>query len=248
MIGLDRQQAVENLRRFLLPGVGLVGRRVVGHAENREGVEDRGLVVVGVALAHARHRLFVGHDARRMRHRIALVVGGDASDVVALTGARRAQGRRLLRRRSSCSEFALRRRPPDGVEVRHRDAPLRQAAIWILRRNLLEHRRRLGVGEGMQKRQAALEGRLNLPVARGWKADLAELLWRDVRVIMFVLGECPARHQRQGSRHELTGTEGPHGSPLRRRPAILSRSRRAGTGNSLSALRPSRLLLAADGA
>jgi len=65
---------------------------------------------------------------------------------------------------------------------------------------------------------------------------------------MFVLGECPARHQRQGSRHELTGTKDLHWFPLRRRPAILSRSRRAGTGNSLSALRRSRLLLAADGA
>src|SRR5207245_1109130 len=146
-----------------------------------------------------------------------LVVGGDASDVVALTGARGAQGRRLLRRRSSGGEFVLRRRPPDGVEVRHRNAPLRQAATWIFRRNLLEHRRRLGVGEGMQKRQAALEGRLNLRLARGRKADLAELLWRDMHVVMFVLGECPARHERQGSRHELAGTEGPHGSSLRQK-------------------------------
>src|SRR5207237_3399627 len=76
---------------------------------------------------------------------------------------------------------------------------------------LLEDRRCLDVSEGVEQREPALEHRLNLRVARGGKADLAELLRRSVRVIMLVLGERPPWHECQGGRQNKTAAEGPHG-------------------------------------
>ena len=214
MIRLDRQQAIEDLCRLSLSRVRLVGRRVVGDPENRERVEDRRLVVAGAALRHAGHGLVVGYDARRVRHSIALVVGADRGDVVALTRARRSHGRRLLRCRSSGREFVVRGRPPDGVEIGHREPPLRHPATGILRRNLLEGLRGLDVSEGVQQRQPALEHRLNLGVTRRGKPDLPELLRRGVRVIVLVLGECPSGRERKGHRESVSATERLHGFPL----------------------------------
>jgi hypothetical protein len=51
-------------------------------------MEDRDLVIVGIALRDAGHRLVVGDDPRRVRDVVALVVRADRRDQVALTRGR----------------------------------------------------------------------------------------------------------------------------------------------------------------
>ena len=41
--------------------------------------------------------------------------------------------------------------------------------------------------------------------------DLAELFWREVRVIVLVLGERPSRHEREDCHQDGSATEGQHG-------------------------------------
>ncbi len=210
VLGLERKQAIQDLRRPLLPRVGLVGRRVVGHAEDRQGVEDRRLMVVGDALRHAGHRLLVGHHARWVGHAVSLVVGVDRGDVVALSRARRAESGRLLSRRLPSGEFAFRRRPPNRVEIAHRDPPVRHGAAGVLRRHVLEGLRRLGVGERVQQRQAPRESRLNPGLARDREVNPAELLWRGVSVVVLVLRDRPRRNQGEGGRQDDGAMGGSH--------------------------------------
>ena len=63
----------------------------------------------------------------------------------------------------------------------------------------------------MQQRQSTLERRFRLRLARGREVDLAELLWREVRVIVLVLGERPPGHDREGCCQDQSATEGQHG-------------------------------------
>ena len=172
---LQGEHAIEDLRGVLLPRIRLVGRRVVGDAQDRERVEDRRLVVARIAPRHACHGLFESDDARRVRG-LRLVVGGDGVDEVALAIGRGADLLCLPRRLGPGGKLIVRRRPPDDVEIRHRQAPLRNAAGGVLREDVLEAARRLCIGEGVQHRQGALEGRLRLRLARGGEVDLPIIL------------------------------------------------------------------------
>ena len=232
MLGFNRQEAIEDRRRLLLPRVGLVGRRVVGHAEDREGMEDVRLVVVGVALRHASHRLLVGHHSCWMRHAVPTVVGPDRGDVIAFAGGPCACLRRLLRRCTAGGEFVRRGWTPDLVEVAHCDPPLRHAASGILRRHFAEDFGDLAVRERVQQCHSALERRLDRRIARSGEVDLAELLRRGMRVIVLVLREDPPRRQGKRGRQNRADTERRHGPPFVRQAPLSARTTHDGKWRS----------------
>ena len=64
-----------------------------------------------LALAHARHRLFVGHDACRVGHSIALVIRADANDVIAFAVSGRSDRGGLQGGRAPSGELVFGRRP-----------------------------------------------------------------------------------------------------------------------------------------
>ncbi len=158
MLGLERQDAVEHLGRLLLFGVGLVGRRVVGHAEQRQRAEDGDLVIVGVTAGEAGHGGLERGDALGMQPRRRLdVEGADGADPIRFLGHARRHRGGLLRCGAAARDLLLGGRTPDHVVVRHGDAPLGHRALGIGRGNLVEGRLGPRVAEGMHEGDGAVE-------------------------------------------------------------------------------------------
>ena len=182
-------------------------------------MEDRRFVIVRVALGDLGHGLLEGHDARRVRHAFTLVVGRDRRDVIALARGRPGrQGRGLVRGRLPGGELGRSGRAPDHVIVAHRDAPLRHRARGILSGHRREGLGRLGVGEGVEQRHAALECGLKIRTARRGEVHVAEPLGCSVRVLVLVLREGAHREEREDGSESGEGSRGAHGgSPGSRR-------------------------------
>jgi hypothetical protein len=82
MVGLRGEDRLENHRGLELAGVGLVFQ-VRGDIE-RERIEDRGFLVLRIALRELLHRLFVPQHALAPGRLVVRVQGGDRLDIVAL--------------------------------------------------------------------------------------------------------------------------------------------------------------------
>jgi hypothetical protein len=172
MVGMAREEAVQDDRRLLLAREGRVARRRRG--QQGEGVEDGRLVVLREAprdVGHRRvERLRTGAGVR------ARVVGADGRDVRTLAVGGGAEGGRSLRRRLARGQVRRRRRSPDRVVIRHGDPPLGHAALRVLARHVLEPATRFLVAERVQERGGAGEGSGRFRPAGDLEIDGAELL------------------------------------------------------------------------
>ena len=88
------QQLVKNLDALLLPRIRLVGRVEVSDRHQLQRVENRGLVVAGVAIADRAQSLFVILRPGRVIDRLpVLVEHREGIDVVALAAGLRVNAR-----------------------------------------------------------------------------------------------------------------------------------------------------------
>ena len=208
-------------RALLLPRVGLVGRVEVADRDQLQGVEDRGLIVVGIAFAELGQRLFVGLRAGGVVHRLPVFVEhGQGIDVIALALGLRAGGQGPIQGGRALLQLVRRRRRPDRVIPGPGNAPVRHAAGRVGLGRLVERESRFLVAEGMQQGGPAGNQCLRLGVAGGRKVHRAQagngVLM--LRVIFLARGrECSGQnHQREA--HEMLRSGRNQGKFVRLRP------------------------------
>jgi len=84
-------------------------------------------------------------------------------------------------------EVGIRRRAPELMPQAHGHAPVRHGAVGISGGDLLELLFGFFVPEGVQQRNAALEGLLDVFSAGDWEVDGAELRGGEVFVVVVVV-------------------------------------------------------------
>ena len=139
MIGVLLPERLEDFRGLQLQRVGLVGRQRC--LIERERIENTRFDIVAILALHGLHRLRVGERAIAMRDGrrvgVELIDGGE---IRLLARRRMARRQPLLRGRQA----ALEQRPGlDAGEriapLAQRDAPVRDRAIRIAAKHLVEH-------------------------------------------------------------------------------------------------------------
>src|SRR5262245_15287162 len=136
MLRFDSQNTVQNFSGLLLVRVALVIRHDPRRNE-RQRVEDHGLMIFRVTPVESPHRIAISERARPM------VKGGgvfierfDGRAGVSLTLSARADGFSLLYGGLPLLQVLPYRRRPDGMVVTHRDAPVAHTTLLISEGNL----------------------------------------------------------------------------------------------------------------
>src|SRR5262245_13673105 len=157
MLRFNSQNTVQNFSGLLLVRVALVIRRHPRRNE-RQRVEDRGLMIFRVTPAESLHRVAISERARPVVKGPGVFVEDfDGRDVVSLTLSARADGFSLLYGCLPLLQFLFYRRGPDGMVVTHRYAPVANTALLISEGNLCESFFGLLVLERMEPGDSAIE-------------------------------------------------------------------------------------------
>ena len=183
MIGILREEPLEDLRRLELAGVGLVVLRRRGL--QRQRVVRPRLEVVGVPLRHLLHRPCVRGEPCAQRGRVVVaVVRRDRLDPVALTLGLRAHRARFFESGPGRGGVLRRGRRGQRVAERgHGQPPVGHRAARIFMGDGVKDLARLDEPVRVQHGDAALELGRHRRAAGNRERDLAELL----------LGECRPR-------------------------------------------------------
>ncbi len=211
VLGHVGQEPVQDLGGFLLAGVGLVRRG--GRAQDRERVKDSRLSIVRILPVDALHSRFEGERAGPVIELVSVpVVGLGGGDVIPLALGSRVRRDGLRDGLASLSQLRGTRLPariacrPDGMEIRHRDAPVRHRACGVRLGDFEESLLRRVVPERMEKRHAALELLPRRGVARDGKIDFAQPLRRaSVLVLMRLVGETGERGESEEQESDASG-------------------------------------------
>ena len=185
MIGLLPEDRLQNRRRAQLVLVGLVGG--IEGGRDQQGVQDRCLAVLRIALRHFAHRLFKGQRAGAVGHRFPVLVEhrqgvhvvpfalGLEFGLAGLFKCLRSGGERLRRERDRPAERIVQRR--------ERPQPMCHGAARIRRQYLVDRLGDVGPGIGVVIGHREIEMLLRL----GRAADLEFHLAQD-RLMIRVLG------------------------------------------------------------
>src|SRR5215831_18081099 len=185
MLGFDGQNTVQNFSGLLLVRVALVIRHHPSRNE-RQRIEDRGLMIFRVTPAESLHRIAISERARPMVKGPGVFIEGfDGRDVVSLTLSARADGFSLLYGGLPLLQFLFYRRRPDGMVVTHRNAPVAHTALLISDGNLCESFFGLLVLERMEPGDRAIELPLRRIRARDGKVNLSEFVLVLMRLLRF---------------------------------------------------------------
>ena len=139
MVLMAYQQLVENLATLLLPRIRLVRRVEVADRHQLQRVENRGLVVAGIAVAGRAQSLFVILRPGRVIDRLpVLVEHRESSDVVALAAGLRVNGQSPIESRHACLQFIGRRWRPYRVIPGPRHSPVGHGAGRVRLRGIVE--------------------------------------------------------------------------------------------------------------
>ena len=148
MVLMACQQLVENLDALLLPRIRLVGRVEVTDRHQLQRVENRGLVVAGVAIADRAQSLFVILRPGGVIDRLpVLVEHPEGIDVVALAARSSRQWPGPIESRRACLQFVGRRWRPYRVIPGPRHAPVGHGAGRVCLRGIVEREARFLVAE-----------------------------------------------------------------------------------------------------
>ena len=124
MVLMTRQQLVENFGAFSF-ATRTFGRVQVAYRHQLQSVENRSLVVAGIAFAYFTQRLFVIFRPRSMIHPLpVLVENRERIDVVALAGSLGVGDQSSIKSRCALPHLIGRRRRPDRVIPGPRHAPM----------------------------------------------------------------------------------------------------------------------------
>ena len=177
MVGLRGEDRLEDRRGLELAGIGLVVR--VRSDVERERMENRGFLILGVALRELLHCLFVPQHALAPGRPVVRVKGCDRFDVVALA-LRLGRGRQtFVHRGLAFQQHILRRLPAKRIEQPvDAYAPVGDRARRVGGQHLEKSLAAFREPERMQQRHAALELRLHLRIAGSRKTQPAELFRR----------------------------------------------------------------------
>src|SRR5713226_9450201 len=174
MFRLLGKSLLQNCASLLLVRVGLItGRRVSPHGQR---IENGRFPVVGIARLELLHRLLVGQCARAMIELVGILVKDlDGGDVVALSLRFGACRLRPLDSRPTLFQDRRVRRFPNGMVVRHSEAPKSHATGRILFSDFGECPGGLFVSERMEDGHGAIEPRLHSGVTGSGKVHFAKL-------------------------------------------------------------------------
>src|SRR5262245_65133118 len=124
MLWFDSQYTVQNFSGLLLIPVAFVIRHHPRRNE-RQRIEDRGLMIFRVTPVESLHRIAISERARPMVKGPGVFIEGfDGRDVVSLTLSARADGFSLLYGGLPLLQCLHYRRGPDGTGVTQSDAPV----------------------------------------------------------------------------------------------------------------------------
>src|ERR1700732_1137606 len=173
MFRLLGKSLLQNGASLLLVRVGLITGRCVSSRGQR--IENGRFPVVGIARLELLHRLLVGQCARAMIELVGVLVKDlDGRYVVALSLRFGACRLRPLDSRPTLFQDRRVRRVPNGMVVRHSQAPKSHATGRILFSDFGECPGGLFVSERMEDGHGSIELRLQGGITGKWKTDLAK--------------------------------------------------------------------------
>ena len=190
MLRMRREQRHQDGQRLVLMGQRRVVRR--HGSQHRQSVEGRSLHVVRKLAMQRVHLRLIGIGPLLKRNIGGVEERAQRRDVRLLT--RRDRRRRRSQRASLGHLFRapLQRccigTPPQLLELRHRNTPVRHRASRIILGDGLKLHLRLGISEGVQQSDTALHRRLRPGSTRGGKGHVPQLLGRIVVVVMLHTG------------------------------------------------------------